>query len=162
MPLLYDTAQNVGGATSAQAYGSRIQDMIIRIKEDLGVDELLLAIEDSQRIASDKVSKYLSGYKTKVSGAVTAADKAAIAKANQLVGRDGDNLTKAFNDVQGTPVTYTQDTAIRSGKNIEKLVTITWKNTYEMEMEDVNAMMPLAQQIVSKYMSNFNVRPKMG
>lgn len=162
MPLLYDTAEVVGGTNSAKAYGSRIQDMIIRIKEDLGVDELLLAIEDSQRIASDKVAKYLSGYKSKVSAAITAADKAAIEKAQQLVGDGGANLAKELVDNNGAPLTYTKINAIRSGKNIEKLVTITWKNNYEMEMEDVNAMMPLAQQIVSKYMSNFNVRPKMG
>lgn len=152
MALLYNTDTAIGASTPKTAYGARLQDIIIRIKEDLGVDELLLAIEDSQRIASDKVSQYLGLYKTKVSKAVDAADAAAITKANDVIGALSANYD---------PRAAVDDAKRRSGKNVEKLVTLAWKNTYELQMEDVNALMPLAQQIVSKYMSNFNVRPKM-
>jgi hypothetical protein len=145
-------ALDLGVSTTA-----RVGDMIMKIKEDLGVDELMLAIEDSRKIASTRVSQYLSSYERKVYDAVTAADIAAVNK-YQAVAIDGTGGNAAQ---LGVGDNFNQESTKRSLRNIEKLVALAWKNTYEAQMEDANAQMPLAQQIVSKYMSNFNVRPKM-
>jgi hypothetical protein len=98
--LLFAGGGTLGTASDASiAYSYRIQDMIIRIKEDLGVDELLLAIDDSQRIASEKVSNYLQNYKNKVEKAVQDADKAAVAKFKEMKAQMGDfgaNIKRKF------------------------------------------------------------------
>jgi hypothetical protein len=140
----------------AQAYPARVGDMLIKIKEDLGVDDLILAIEDSRKIASTRVSSYLANYETKVIAAVQKADENAIDKYKEIaVDQTADAGGLAVSDNSGVA------SGKRSLRNIEKLVALSWKSTYENMMEDANAQMPLAQQIVSKYMSNFNVRARM-
>lgn len=141
----------------AQAYPARVGDMLIKIKEDLGVDDLILAIEDSRKIASSRVSSYLANYETKVIKAVEKADDSAITKYKEIA------ITEPIGDAG--QLAASDNSGVLSGKrslrNIEKLVALSWKSTYENMMEDANAQMPLAQQIVSKYMSNFNVRARM-
>lgn len=133
---------NAGGATlQRDAFQVRIYDALVRIKQELGIDELLLAITDAQSIASSKVELYLAKYQRAVEAAVGAADTEAVNYYTRTLTRDG----------------------TRSARNIEKLLALQWKGVYEVRMEDVNAQMPLAQQIVSKYMSNFSAsaKPKM-
>jgi hypothetical protein len=137
------------GARGAQlqAFQTRIYDLLVKIKEELGIDELLLAIQDAKSIASSKVEQYLNKYEERVRAAVRKADEAA----NQYFVLDlqTDRVDGAL--INRQPVE-------RSARNIEKLVAMRWKANYEVEMEDVNASMPLAQQIVSKYMSNFSAK----
>jgi hypothetical protein len=123
------------------AFTNRILDSLLRVKQELGIDELLLSIHDAKKLASDKVRDYLAEYSSKVAAAVAAADTAAKLVADKLLTTEG--------GIQ------------RTGKMTEKLIGMAWKNSYEASMEDINSLYPLAQQIVSKYMSNFSVRPKM-
>jgi hypothetical protein len=126
-------------ADQTAAFRARVYDALVKVKQELGVDELLLAIDDAKKIASGKVNTYLTTYETKVVEAIEAADTAGDAKVAELsVAADK-----------------------RSVRNIEKIVALTWKNSYELDMTDLNARMPLAQQIVSKYMANFSVKPSM-
>jgi hypothetical protein len=142
------------GAMPVQStvFQTRVMDAIIRVKQDLGIDELLLAIQDASEIASERVQRYLAKYRTGVSAIVTSADTEATQALERLMAnRTLDNNVPAQNEPRGA----------RSGKSVEKLVATTWKNNYELHMTDLNSRMPLAQQIVSKYMANFAVRPKM-
>jgi len=129
------------GKDMKTAFTNRILDSLLRVKQELGIDELLVSIHDAKKLASDKVRDYLAEYSTKVTDAVTAADTAAQVVAEQLL--------------------ITEGGVKRTGKMTEKLIGMAWKNSYEASMEDINSLYPLAQQIVSKYMSNFSVRPKM-
>jgi F0F1-type ATP synthase membrane subunit b/b' len=121
------------------AFGIRVYDALVKVKQELGVDELLLAIDDAKKIASSKVETYLTNYKDQVEAIIVSSDAVA--------STSFDNLVK--------------DDEKRSARNIEKLVALGWKNKYEMGMTDLNARMPLAQQIISKYMANFSVKPSM-
>jgi hypothetical protein len=123
------------------AFDNRIYEILVRIKEDLGIDDLLLAIADARSIASQRVDQYLERYQERVIQAVVGADDAASLYYTQNLRAD-----QALGGIGA---------AVRSAKNIQKLLAMKWKANYEVEMEDVNASMPLAQQIVSKYMSNF-------
>ena len=130
-----------------KAFGVRIFDLLVKIKEELGIDDLMLAISDASSIASAKVTTYLEKYQSRVTAAITSADDAAIQYWRDDLSQDLHNRAQ----VNGLPVE-------RSARNIEKLVAMKWKANYEVAMEDVNASMPLAQQIVSKYMSNFSAK----
>lgn len=137
----------LGRRNQTDAFDFRIFDILVRIKEDLGIDELLLAIQDARSIASQRVDQYLDRYQQRVIAAVTNADNAA------TIYYDQDLRADQIDNGNG-------GMAQRSAKNIQKLLAMKWKANYEVEMEDVNASMPLAQQIVSKYMSNFAAKAK--
>lgn len=139
--LLVATTNQAQGL-QVTAFNNRVYDAMVRIKQELGVDDLLGAIDDASEIASEKVKKYLDKYAGKVRDVLKICD----------------NDTKTYFD------TLSGNAAVnRSGRNVEKLIGLKWKSLYEVQMEDVNAQMPLAQQIVSKYMSNFSGKaaPKM-
>jgi hypothetical protein len=127
------------GSTQATAFGVRVADALVRVKQELGVDELLLAIQDASSIASRKVADYLKKYQEAVVKILDESDGIADAQIADLTGGD----------------------TVRSARNIEKLIALSWKNNYELKMVDLNSQMPLAQQIVSKYMANFSVKPSM-
>jgi hypothetical protein len=159
---LFGQNLGIGAAPIISATGAfevRVQDAITRMKQELGVDELLLAVRDAKRIASVAVRDYLTTYGDAVERALDTADDMAAAKFQAVeAGFQGAQLNQAYPAV-GAQVPANQQ--LRSGKNVEKLVALAWKSSYEIEMEDVNAQMPLAQQIVSKYMTNFSAKPKM-
>jgi hypothetical protein len=126
------------GGDQESAFKSRVYDALVRVKQELGVDELLLAIDDAKKIASKKVSDYLNDYKTEVA---------------ELLEKCDTEAETTFTGLMKKPN--------RSVRNIEKLVAMAWKTSYEFGMTDLNSRMPLAQQIVSKYMANFSVKPSM-
>lgn len=134
LKFLGNASSNAAPDQSA-AFVYRLGDSLVRIKQELGIDELLFAIEDAKSIASQQVKDYLTKYSEAVNKAVTSADTDA-----QTYYKD--KLS------QGQP-------GNRSARNIERLLAMKWKANYEVAMEDLNAQMPLGQQIVSKYMNNF-------
>jgi hypothetical protein len=153
MANTYLFTPQVGQApVQSTVFKNRVMDAIIRVKQDLGIDELLLAIQDASEIASERVRGYLAKYQRGVSAIVTEADREATNALERLMlAQNLDGNAPAQNGPRGQ----------RSGKSVEKLGANTGKNSYELHMTDLNSRMPLAQQIVSKYMANFSVRPKM-
>lgn len=118
----------------------RINNGIANIKQELGVDELLVALNDAKEIASPSVKSYLEKYHKKVGDIIDGAETETKTYADRVTKDDNMSL-----------------------KNIEKLVATKWKQVYELQMDALNSVYPLAQNIVSKYMANFSRKtsPKM-
>lgn len=143
--VAWDTNANMKGAKDTKlALG------ILAASRELGVEALLQKVGDAAAVGTDKTQKYLGNYTAEILKAKKAAEDAAAAAHKALIAdtatREGVEKTAA----EGLVPVYTDE-------QLEGLVGLAFTQSYKMEMAKINAKYPIAQDILSKYMTNFKV-----
>lgn len=124
---------------------------ILAASRELGVKALIQRVGDAAAVGTDKTQKYLGTYTKHIKDAADKAEKAAAAAydaimAEPKLAREGAKGT----DAELIVPNYTDE-------QIEALVGLAFTQSYKMEMAKVNAKFPIAQEILTKYMTNFKV-----